>query len=137
MTTIDPTTLPACTQEDGSDPGQVLPCVWDSTAHGNGHGDSYVLAEAGGPGAYYACDTPVTGRTLEGEQCVLTSAPVPAAAPVLEVPAQSEAAALTAPAPAAPAELAHTGMDGVGVIVAVLMVAIGAALAPFGKRARR
>lgn len=33
----------ACTEEDGSAPGQAFPCAWDATTRGNGQGESYVL----------------------------------------------------------------------------------------------
>lgn len=33
----------ACTQEDGSSPGQAFPCMWDASTQGNGQGTSFVL----------------------------------------------------------------------------------------------
>lgn len=36
--------LPECTSEDGSDPGQAFPCVWDASTRGNGQGRSFTLA---------------------------------------------------------------------------------------------
>jgi hypothetical protein len=35
--------LPACNLEDGSGPGQMLPCYWDATSRGNGEGRSYTV----------------------------------------------------------------------------------------------
>lgn len=43
---LDPITLPACGQEDGSSPGQVFPCHWDATTAGNAVGTSYVMPSA-------------------------------------------------------------------------------------------
>lgn len=37
-----PAPMPACTEEDGSGAGQMLPCYWDAT-HGNGKGQSFVI----------------------------------------------------------------------------------------------
>lgn len=55
------TAMGACTEEDGSTPGQAFPCVWagSATTVGNGTGDIYVLAEPAGPGSGY--DLPPTG----------------------------------------------------------------------------
>jgi len=36
-------TLYVCTSEDGSDPDQAFPCLWEAQAQGNGQGMSYVL----------------------------------------------------------------------------------------------
>ena len=40
--------MAACELEDGSTPGQSLPCVWDASRQGNGRGQSFVI---GGPAA--------------------------------------------------------------------------------------
>jgi hypothetical protein len=36
-------TLYVCTSEDGSDPDQAFPCLWEAQAQGNGTGTSFVL----------------------------------------------------------------------------------------------
>lgn len=117
---IDPTGLPACTQEDGSDPGQQFPCHWDAALMGNGQGTSFVMTDQ---------DT-----TVYDLAPALTSQPV--AEPVAPLPATTTSTeqVLTAPAHS---ELAHTGpTDPILWCVAALMVTIGAVLAPVGKRRR-
>jgi len=41
-------TLYVCTEEDGSEPGQPFPCLWEAPLHGNHTGMSYVLTSAQG-----------------------------------------------------------------------------------------
>lgn len=38
-----PAPMAPCLSEDGSDPGQSFPCVWDAAHRGNGRGTSFVL----------------------------------------------------------------------------------------------
>jgi hypothetical protein len=38
-----PAPMAPCLSEDGSDPGQSFPCVWDAAHRGNGQGTSFVL----------------------------------------------------------------------------------------------
>ena len=40
-------TVPLCTEEDGSAPGQPFPCLWDGPTMGNGNGEIYVLTAPG------------------------------------------------------------------------------------------
>lgn len=49
---LDRITLPACTQEDGSTPGQQFPCQWDAALMGNGQGQSFTLASASSEPVY-------------------------------------------------------------------------------------
>lgn len=39
--------LAACTEEDGSAPGQPFPCLWDAATMGDGHGQSFYLTSNG------------------------------------------------------------------------------------------
>ena len=115
---IDPTTLPACTQEDGSDPGQIFPCHWDASLMGNGTGDSFVMTDQ--------------TTVIYDDAAVQAQHEAPAVSPANEEPA-----ALTLPEPVAttqaqvlatpPApELAHTGpTDPIMWVAAALMVSIG------------
>lgn len=142
--TFDPTTLPACTQEDGSDPGQVFPCGWDEATQGNGQGVSFIM---NAPDSWlYEDGTLICGRDLQANDAVDACEPItgpdvsPAneqAAP-LTVPEQATTTqALVQPAAPAHAELAHTGpTDPALWLAALLMVTIGAVLAPVGKRRR-
>jgi hypothetical protein len=105
------TDLPACTEEDGSYAGQQFPCVWDSSAHGNGVGISYVLTgildgtnQQVLPADTTALCSPGTELNLAGTACEV---PVPAAAPLT---------------------LASTGLDPAGALTAVVLVAAGVAL---------
>ena len=130
MPPIDYTTLPACTQEDGSDPGQIFPCRWDASVQGNGIGKSFVMTDQ---------DTVLYDATpvVQPEPEVSPANPEPAALTLPEQPAATEAQVLVSPAPAQ-LELAHTGpTDPIMWAAAALMVVVGAVLAPVGKRARR
>lgn len=130
MPPIDLSTLPICTQEDGSDPGQVLPCHWDANVQGNGQGLSFTLTEASGVPLYDA--TPVVTSEPAPEPLTVPLSP---ANEVLAAPLTASSTAQdVAPAP----ELAHTGpTDPIMWALAALMVTLGAVLAPIGKRGRR
>ena len=107
------TNLPACTQEDGSDVGQVFPCIWDSAVHGNGLGKSFVLtgvftdetATYLDEGTSALCG-PGTELDLAGTACV-------------------DPTAVVAAAPAAPPTLASTGVDPMGAVVAASLIVAG------------
>jgi hypothetical protein len=131
----------ACLMEDGSSPGQSFPCYWDGSVDGNGQGLSFTLTEAGGVPAYVEVVEPVVNP-------VNAPAVEPAVEPaVLICPAGTWANdALTGCEPlpvqpvaqvqvpaSPPAELAHTGMDPMGALVASVLVAVGA-LCLIGRR---
>jgi hypothetical protein len=118
---IDITTLPACLQEDGSTPGQEFPCRWDATAQGNGAGKSYVLPGVDAEPWFDA--TPVVAEQ-------------PNYTPVLTVEAPVTETLTVTPAAPAPAELAHTGIDPSGALLASAMLTVGAALVLVRKVAR-
>lgn len=157
----DVTSLPACLYEDGS--GGSLPCHWDAAVQGNGTGESFVV-NADGTLTYDAVPTSCDAdHYLENGACQEKTLSCPSGTwaddaadecrPLTVQPATSEvlaqsepAAALTVAPPAsvaavtvaqpAPAELAHTGVDPVGGLVAALMVGVGVVLVMVRRAAR-
>lgn len=111
--------MDACTIEDGSLPGQIFPCLWDAQASGNGLGYSFVLDSAGGEPHYVV--------SIDADGSVITSDDAAAA----QTTPQAEVS--TAP-PLTPSELAHTGIDGHGVLLAVALVAVGTVIKRLAKR---
>lgn len=117
-------TLPACTVEDGSLPGQMFPCIWDAATMGNGEGVSFVLDYAGDV-PHYVTETAPDGTIYTSDEMPVVSVDPsdPAAAPeyVAETLTSSEA---TVPDPA----LAETGMNvqvGSGIALALIVIGVG------------
>lgn len=54
-----------CEVEDGSGPGQVLPCRWDAADSGNGAGLSFTVTR-GVSGLCYRYDLPAADREFGG-----------------------------------------------------------------------
>lgn len=139
---IDPTTLPACTIEDGSLPGQAFPCYWDAAANGNGIGTSFVMPALDtylyADGTLLCPANTWANDALDGCEPLPADAPAPVQVDTTDtgVPVYATET-LAAPPLTAHAELAHTGpTDPALWLAALLMVTIGAVLAPVGKRRR-
>lgn len=122
---LDPTGLPACTTEDGSDPAQTFPCQWDATTAGNGVGRSFVMPA---PDTYVYADGwlecpafTMANDALDG--CVALPA-------LTTAPAAAPAALTSAPA----TQLAATGTDPLGWLTAALILSAGVALVRTSRR---
>jgi hypothetical protein len=141
--TLDPmpTDWALCTIEDASAPDQVFPCMWDAQREGNGQGCSFVMDFAGDV-PHYVTDVLADGSILTSDtSCAPYSGdegftdPAPSPEPVLTAPTgEPVAQVLASPAPAD--ELAHTGVDPTGWLVAAVMLTAGIAMVRARKRAR-
>jgi hypothetical protein len=102
--------MPYCVYEDGSAPSDTLPCHWDASVQGNGHGDSFVITAQG---AYVYDATPVAQNvaTLATTQVAVAPPPV--------------------------AQLASTGIDAGGALTASVLVAVGVLMVTAKRRATR
>lgn len=119
--------LPACTQEDGSGPGQVFPCLWDSSIWGD-TGRDFVLT-----GVWDGTDATMTVLPDDTTALCSPGTELNVAATACEVPGLTPVAepvpVVTAPVPApAPATLAATGIDPAGALIAGTLIAAGTAL---------
>lgn len=112
---VGPTDWTLCVSEDGTAPGQVLPCLWDATTSGNGDGCSFTLDEPGGT-PHYVTDVLADGSVLTSDvSCAPYSGDEGFTSQVGSVvPDQSN-----------PVGLAHTGIDSTGLVVAFTLVVVG------------
>lgn len=137
--TLDLTTTAPCTQEDGSDAGQVFPCHWDAALMGNGQGVSFVM---NAPQSWlYEDGTLICGPNLQANDAVDACEPItepvsPANAPLEAAPATLTQTQVLASPPVS--ELAHTGpTDPILWVTGVVIVTFGWLCITASRRARR